>query len=217
MKQGRIVRVRYWQWIAFLMLTQFIDKFEVRVTFAALLIGLLFWSERHNKQYIKNIKRLAIQDELTGLYNYRYFLTRLQEELSRAKRHEAPLLLLLIDVDKFKIFNDSFGHGAGNRALQKIALILKDATRGEDIIARFGGDEFICVCPNTSLENGKKLAERLRRRVEQTIFVSESSELTVSIGLKEYHQEETLEEFFVKTDEKLYRSKRNGRNQVYVA
>lgn len=217
MKKDRVVRVRYWQWIIFLMLTQFIDQFEMRIFFASILIGLLIWSERHNRKYYKNIRRLVIQDELTGLYNYRYMLCRLEEEVAKAKRYETPLLLLMIDVDKFKPFNDSYGHGAGNRALQKISLILREYTRTGDILARFGGDEFICICPNTTLDKGNIVAERLRKKIEETIFVSGPRELTVSIGLKEYRKDESLEEFFVKADEKLYKSKLNGRNQVYVA
>lgn len=217
MGKDRVVRIRYWQWIAVLFLIQLIANFHVRIFFASIIIGLLLWSERHNRKYFDSIRRLAIQDELTGLYNYRYLRCRLDEEVARATRYENPLILLIIDVDKFKPFNDGYGHGAGNRALQKISLILKQYTRVEDIVARFGGDEFVCLCPNTTIEKGKILAERLRRKVSETIFVSEPGELTISIGLKEYRSGETPEEFFVKADEKLYGGKRNGRNQVYVA
>ena len=217
MWKDRTVRVRYWQWIIFLLLVQFIPNFAVRVTCSSVLVLVILWSERHNRRCYEHIKRLVMRDELTGLYNYRYLQNRLQEEVARANRYHLPLVLLIIDTDKFKPFNDNFGHGAGNRALQKIALILKEYTRAEDVVARFGGDEFVCLCPNIGLEQGKILAERLRKKVAETVFVSEPGEITISIGVKQLHAGESVEEFFVKTDERLYYGKQNGRNQVYVA
>lgn len=217
MGKNKVVRIRYWQWIAFLFLVQFIGSFNVRISCSTVLIALLLWSERHNREYYTSIKRLVIQDELTGLFNYRFLRTRLEEEVARAKRYETPLLIMIIDLDKFKPFNDRYGHNAGNRALQKLALLLKQYTRAEDIVARFGGDEFVCLCPNITQEQGRVLAERLRRKIAEMVFVSEQGELTASIGLKSYIAGESPEEFFVHADEKLYRGKQNGRNQVYVA
>ena len=216
-RKNKIARVRYWQWVVLLFLSQFINTFQVRIICVTILLGLLVWSGGHNRKFLENMRKLATFDELTGLYNFRTFHVRLKEETARARRYQTPLLLLIIDADKFKPFNDTFGHGAGNRALQKIALVMKQQMRIEDVLARFGGDEFVCICPGITLEQGKVLAERLREGIADTTFVSVPGELTVSIGLKAYRQGETAEEFFVKADEKLYKGKSNGRNQVYVA
>lgn len=215
--KNKIARVRYWQWVILLFLSQFINAFSVRIICVTVLLGLLVWSGGHNRRFLENMRKLATFDELTGLYNYRTFHARLKEETARARRYQTPLILLIIDADKFKLFNDTYGHGAGNRALQKIALVMKRQMRIEDVIVRFGGDEFVCICPGITLEQGKIVAERLRESIANTIFVSMRGELTVSIGLKAYKQGETVDEFFVKADEKLYKGKSNGRNQVYVA
>ena len=115
-------------------------------------------------------RQMAITDRLTGLYNFGYFLERLKEERLRAERYHRLLSLVILDIDHFKKYNDSNGHPAGNEVLKKIATILKQEAREVDIVARYGGEEMVVVLPETSRKRATELAERIRQRINETMF-----------------------------------------------
>lgn len=156
---------------------------------------------------------LSLTDSLTGLSNHRAFHTRLDEELARAKRDQTLLSLLLIDVDRFKSYNDSFGHPAGDDALQQIALLLQTHARPTDCVARPGGEEFAVLLPNTDRSTAFQIAERLRQTIETHDWPLRP--VTISIGIGTINpQESTLCALIPQADQALYNSKSQGRNCV---
>jgi diguanylate cyclase (GGDEF)-like protein len=167
----------------------------------------------------EELKKRADLDGLTGIFNHRYFHEHLAVEFMRSIRYNNPLSLLLFDVDLFKKVNDEYGHIAGDEVLKDIALILKKNTRISDIVARYGGEEFAVVLPETNMDNAYLVAEKIRLKVEQYIFLDAKNPLrvTISAGVatvdanKRY---ETINDLIDATDKKLYRAKRGGRNQV---
>ena len=129
-------------------------------------------------------EQLSLVDELTGLFNRRYFFSRAESAVSSAVRYRQSLCVLLIDLDAFKSINDKFGHAVGDSVVKNVSSILSDESRDGDIVARFGGDEFIIVLPNTPCTSGAASAERIRNRVgELTVKDAPQARLTVSIGL----------------------------------
>ncbi|RMG61070.1 MAG: diguanylate cyclase [Calditrichaeota bacterium] len=161
----------------------------------------------------------AITDPLTGLYNFRYLMLQLEREVQRSRRHNSPLALLMIDIDFFKAYNDTFGHPAGNKILQKLAQLLQENTRGTDIVARYGGEEFVVICPELDRTGALKLAEKIRRIVAQTPFEFEKQlphqNLTVSIGVAAFPQDgKTARALIRAADVAMYSAKKAGRNRV---
>jgi diguanylate cyclase (GGDEF)-like protein len=158
---------------------------------------------------------LAMTDGLTGLRNRRYLEIRLAEEISRSQRHGYPMCFMMIDVDKFKSYNDTFGHPEGDKALQLVGQCLKSALRGADIAARYGGEEFSILLPQTNLKEGIIIAERVREKVETTRFPNRT--VTVSIGLASCTAELCVAgDLIAAADAALYQAKMNGRNRVAV-
>lgn len=164
--------------------------------------------------------RRAISDLKTSLYVYNYFLERLNEELIRIKRYDSKISILLVDIDHFKQVNDTYGHMAGDTILFELAKLLKNNIRKEDIAARFGGEEFICMLIQCPVEAAWQVAERFRVMVEKNTFVYENKKIkiTVSIGLSFASKKKYLnqEELVKQADEALYNSKKNGRNQSTI-
>jgi diguanylate cyclase (GGDEF)-like protein len=160
----------------------------------------------------------ALRDPLTQLYNKRYLLDRIESEVAFARRHASPLSLLMIDVDHFKLVNDRHGHLAGDAVLVNIARILTDAIRDEDVVARFGGEELAIVLRATELDAATSLAERVRRRVEESTVDhgGESLGVTISIGVAAYPvtDAQTGRDLLAAADRALYRAKEDGRNRV---
>ncbi|PKL43355.1 MAG: hypothetical protein CVV41_09860 [Candidatus Riflebacteria bacterium HGW-Riflebacteria-1] len=176
------------------------------------LIGLAWQKQR--------LYQISIKDELTGMYSFRFFKTRLQEEMHRASRYESALSIVMFDIDFFKKFNDKYGHMAGNLVLREFATILNDSVRfGVDIAARFGGEEFALILPGTSGEGAFVVAERIRQAVEKTTlsFEAHSLHVTVSGGVRQFAAGMTLEEFIKSADAALYEAKESGRNRTKVA
>lgn len=162
------------------------------------------------------LKVLADHDELTGLYNRRVLMARLKEEFHRALRYDQPLSLLMIDVDGFKEYNDTYGHSAGDEVLQQVAYRIKMMLRAGDLPARYGGEEFAVVLPNTTLTGAVALAERLRQAIERAPWPLRP--LTISVGVAA--QTAAAEEphtLIATADEALYEAKRAGRNRVVPA
>ncbi len=171
-----------------------------------------------DESFHENLMSSALRDGLTRLFNKRYFLERLDAELKFAQRHGVALSLLLLDLDHFKKINDTMGHLAGDVVLTTIGGVLLKAVRNEDVVARFGGEEFAIILRAIEVEGAHLMAERLRKLVEQTVVPHNSQELraTISIGLTSFPATKckTLEELVEAADKALYRAKNSGRNRV---
>ena len=165
---------------------------------------------------LKQLSDASIVDQLTGLYNRRYIDTILDQQYGLFKRHFQRFGLVMIDVDKFKSINDQFGHLAGDEALKFVASVLQRTMRSMDFLARFGGDEFIIVCPLVELEGVENLGKRIVELVHHSVLSSQSSpkdviELSVSVGGSMVDNKDTLATDIIKrADEALYRVKRDG-------
>lgn len=170
------------------------------------------------KQANDSLRELAFRDELTGLYNHRFFQEVFESELQRSLRYEHPLSLLLLDIDFFKNVNDSHGHLVGDMVLRKISGVMVKLVRHYDIVARYGGEEFTILLPETGLTGAKVLAQRIRRGIEQQVFDTiEALSITVSIGVSSTdmsHIEKNRTALLEYSDHALYRAKRGGRNRV---
>lgn len=159
------------------------------------------------------LRVLSTTDGLTGVRNRAAFNDRLAEEFERARRYDHPLSLLLLDVDHFKSFNDTFGHPAGDGVLQEVVRLVAGAARGTDVVARYGGEEFAVVLPDTDFAGAMVLAERVRRAVANGDWVLRS--VTVSIGVATLSADAADPAALVReADVALYDSKRNGRNRA---
>jgi diguanylate cyclase (GGDEF)-like protein len=164
------------------------------------------------------LENQSIRDGLTGLFNRHFMQISLDRELSRAARRNQSLAVLMLDVDYFKRFNDTYGHAAGDEALKGIAEVLQLSIRSEDIACRYGGEEFTLLLADTVAEAAIERSEKILEAVSNinvTLAGRRYSDFTISIGVAIYpHDGETLDELLRKADEALYRSKRQGRNQV---
>lgn len=162
------------------------------------------------------VKHQAITDGLTGLYNHVYFKNRLAEELRRAHRKGTPCSLLMLDLDKLKVINDTMGHPIGDAAIRQVATVLKNLLRSGDTAARYGGEEFAVILPETPLSEALLIAERLRQNIHRTP-VPGLGNISTSIGASFYPvHAETPAELIDKADKALYVAKRGGRNRVCV-
>ena len=165
----------------------------------------------------KKITVLSQTDELTGLLNMRAFNTVLEKEIARATRYRHPFTIIMIDIDRLKHINDRFGHPAGSRLVTVIGEAIKNCVRTSDIVARYGGDEFIALLTHTSAEHARHAAERIRSAIDTTSFDMDGNRIssTVSIGIASY-PDCALEpnQVMNKADVALYRSKNSGRNRV---
>lgn len=173
----------------------------------------------NNARLHEEIKRLAITDGLTGLYNYRYFQEHLKRELERCKRFNHILSLLIIDIDHFKKFNDTYGHLEGDAFLQRLAILLNFQVRQSDVVCRYGGEEFVIITPETSKANAFLLGERIRKRVDERFFTQEEKNqlpfTSVSIGIASFPDDAVEQRELIEcADIALYEAKRTGRNKV---
>jgi len=163
------------------------------------------------------LRRLSETDALTGIVNRRKLLKELDERFREFKRYERPSVLLILDLDHFKEVNDRFGHLVGDEVLRHIAQICQTQIRDVDLLARFGGEEFAVLLPNTKASGAQTTAERLCTSIAQTEFAAYGNRctVTVSIGLSDFQPSDlSAEEVLKRADDALYEAKRNGRNQV---
>jgi len=157
----------------------------------------------------------AITDPLTGLYNRQYMKHDMERHMLRARRYEQPMSLFFIDVDNFKHINDTHGHASGDNVLKQLSRCFKGSLRGSDMIARYGGDEFIAILPGTNHEAAMCVAEKLRLEVTKLNFdMSGGCKVTISIGLTEMGQDEDFKKMIERADMALYQAKSAGRNRV---
>lgn len=169
-------------------------------------------------RYQKRLETVAGTDPLTGLLNRQAFELLFSQAILDNKRRERHLSAILFDIDFFKKVNDGHGHLAGDRVLQEISVITKDAVRINDIVARWGGEEFLVLLKDCSVSQAATIAEKLRNAIATHDFcLSSSYPLTASLGVAEYRQNETLQEFFARADKVLYQAKSNGRNRTEIA
>ncbi len=170
------------------------------------------------RRYQHSIAALATTDSLTGLPNRRGFELLAGQALQEARRERKPLVALLLDLDHFKMLNDTYGHQAGDQVLQGFAQNLRDGLRQADIICRWGGEEFIILLKDTSSATAHQLAEKVRNEVaaQRYPFKGVNLHVTTSIGLAEMHPEDALDSLIGRADRGLYRAKQSGRNCVCV-
>lgn len=159
------------------------------------------------------------EDHLTGILNRRGLDTAFEREASRSIRHEHPLCYALLDIDNFKQLNDTHGHKVGDDALKYLVESVKDTTRPEDIVSRYGGEEFVILLPNTKLEEAVQIVSRIRRNLTKKFFLHENKRLliTFSAGVARLRPEESQESVFKRADEALYRAKKGGKNLILEA
>jgi len=173
-----------------------------------------------NLRLRETLKMQSIHDHLTGLFNRRYMRDTLEFEVRRAKRHNSTLGLIMVDVDYFKKFNDTYGHETGDIVLRELGSFLRNNIRKEDIACRYGGEEFILILPNTSLENSHTRAEDLREKIEKEFTINHLKKIhriTVSLGVAVFPiHGHTIEETLNAADTALYLAKTRGRNRVEV-
>lgn len=174
------------------------------------------------KKNLDNVRKEALTDGLTGVSNRKSFDRAIVDLIEEASENETPLVLLMIDIDFFKKFNDTYGHQIGDQVLKLVARTLVDNVKGRDMVARYGGEEFAVLLPETPLGAGMKVAEVLRRSVESKEVINKTSgenlgRITLSIGVAEYVPGEGMTKLIERADAALYLSKKNGRNRVTSA
>jgi diguanylate cyclase (GGDEF)-like protein len=177
----------------------------------------LFVSALENLRRFAHAEELSITDGLTGVYNYRYLRSALDMEVARAKRYEETFSIIMLDVDHLKEYNDVHGHLQGSEVLRRIAQVVSTALRGVDLLAKYGGDEFVIILPHTDGAGAKALGERIRAAVERAEFPGEEAgmKITSSMGIAQFPQDgETSRDLIESADRALYDAKRSGRNRV---
>jgi|AntRauTorcE11897_2_1112592.scaffolds.fasta_scaffold08890_2 diguanylate cyclase (GGDEF)-like protein len=175
---------------------------------------------RDLKKAHSELQKVATTDPLTGIANRRVFIDQAAVEMARSSRSGVPLSLVMMDIDRFKEINDSYGHQIGDEVLKEIASRAKDELRGSDLLGRYGGEEFVTLLPDTTKEQAGQLAERLRKIIEAKSFGFDGVELkiTASFGVAEFGGDgSTYEDMINIADQRLYKAKRDGRNQVVTA
>ncbi|OAN37096.1 hypothetical protein A6A03_05485 [Chloroflexus islandicus] len=194
--------------------TQIYDRRQRRIG------RLIVWREITDfKRLQAQLQHLANYDTLTGVYNRREFVRLATLELARAQRYGHDLALILIDIDHFKSINDRFGHHTGDEALVCFAAVWTAAKRAQDIFARWGGEEFILLLPETNQQQARQLVERVRTKALTTPLAARNEHLAIkfSAGISAYTPGETLEQLVQRADLALYQAKQNGRNQTVIA
>lgn len=179
-------------------------------------VGLISSKQREQQA---EAEMLSNKDSLTKLFNYGYFMARLGDEVKRSKRYADAFALLMIDIDDFSKFNDTFGYEKGNRMLEKVAGIIKKSVREIDIVARYGGEEFSLILPKTGYPGAETVAEKIRKLIEAAQFEGDIEQpvvkTTVSVGIAIYPTSaDTETEMIIKTTEALRKAKSDGKNRI---
>ena len=175
--------------------------------------------DEHEK-LIKQLKRLSIEDSLTGLYNSRHFFEQLAKEIERSERYLHPISLMFIDIDNFKSINDTYGHLTGDRILSLIAGSIKTCLRSQDGAYRFAGDEFTIILPETTCGKARFVADRILAKFSREFLVIDEKEIsgiTLSIGITEYQKNEGAQKFVHRADLIMYEAKQRKGNSVVVS
>ncbi len=168
-------------------------------------------------ELIEKLNKQATTDPLTGVYNRRFFMDSCQKNIALAKRKKEPLSILMIDIDHFKQINDTYGHAIGDEVIQKLSSIMQESQRKSDVIARYGGEEFLILLPDTPYESAKEVAQKLRKKVEESFVETHNDEkirFSVSIGVATINKEDSCQKLMHNADKALYQAKESGRNRV---
>ncbi|MEK6692613.1 MAG: diguanylate cyclase [Nitrospirota bacterium] len=165
-----------------------------------------------------NLQKLAITDFLTGVYNHRYFSHRLGEELERVTRYKYPMSLIMVDIDHFKVINDTYGHTKGDMVLKEFAKALKRNIRKTDILARYGGEEFVILLPQTDRDGAIIEAERIRKTLKDHDYTIKGLKITISLGIATYPHKKikTSNDLIGAADTAMYMAKEKGRNSTEI-
>ncbi|MCP4217492.1 MAG: GGDEF domain-containing protein [bacterium] len=181
---------------------------------------LLNYNDEIEDEYHSKLFNFAAIDALTGLYNRRYIVNELENHCRIARRNNRRFGLVVIDIDNFKSINSAFGHMGGDEYLKKLAFVVNRCLREQDICGRFGGEEFLIILPETALEGGIKLADRIRDQLEKTevVFNGKVIRTTISVGISQFglHGEDS-DTLFATADKALERAKKTGKNKVLAA
>ena len=164
----------------------------------------------------KELENLATTDSLTLLFNRRKFSEILKLEIERERRFGNGLFLMVCDIDKFKNINDKYGHNIGDEVLKAFAKVLQDSIRKIDVVARWGGEEFVLLIPNTEVDLAPAIANKLRKLIESSKF-KDISDVTASFGIACYEENDNEESLFNRADKALYKAKKKGRNRIEVS
>ncbi|MDH5182435.1 MAG: GGDEF domain-containing protein [Gammaproteobacteria bacterium] len=169
----------------------------------------------------ERLQRLAVLDPLTNVYNRRFGLGRLEEEYSRVVRDNSSLAVMMLDIDDFKVLNDTYGHMVGDKAIVNVVRCIKDNLREGDVLVRYGGEEFLIILPGASLEDGQQVGERIRRTIDDSFIIENEQQIrqTVSLGLSACPDQrlECSDDLIRLADEALYIAKDNGKNRLITA
>ena len=159
----------------------------------------------------------ANTDPMTGIYNRRYFFDVSEQILEVSKRDNMPMSIAMLDIDKFKTINDTYGHDVGDVVIQKSVDIIREHLKEDDILIRFGGEEFLVVMLDTSIKNAHILCEKIRQTIEKSYPINEEKQVTISIGISPYTNEDTeIAQIVKRADNALYEAKRTGRNKIAI-
>jgi two-component system cell cycle response regulator len=172
-------------------------------------------SER--SKMMERLKKLSITDGLTKLFNSRHFYNQLKNEIGRCTRYSHPLSLLILDIDHFKEYNDSYGHLEGDKVLMRLGQVIKLLLRKMDSAYRYGGEEFTIILPETEIDEAGVVSQRIRKAIKEIVFSPETRgeiSITVSIGMTAYISPEDITAFVQRADKALYKSKSAGRDRV---
>jgi polar amino acid transport system substrate-binding protein len=173
----------------------------------------------HNRklqQMNKQLEILSRSDQLTGIANRYWLHDSFQTELSRYQRYKHVFSIVILDIDNFKRVNDSYGHGVGDEVIKRVASLLTDNVRDNDVVGRWGGEEFLILCPETTLQGAFTLADHLRQEIRRTDFAVDTMAITASFGVTDYRDDESIEECIKRADQALYHAKQGGRDKTVV-
>jgi len=179
------------------------------------ILAFLLYRQKVLKEYNKKLKALSTFDSLTQLYNRRVIDTHLSKQKELAHRNAFPLSIIICDIDHFKHINDNFGHLVGDEVIIDLAAQLLENIRKSDIVGRWGGEEFLIICPNTKAEGAEILANNLRIIIENMPSKNEHK-VTMSFGIAQFKQGYSCEELLIKADAALYSAKEQGRNKAVI-
>lgn len=186
-------------------------------TLIALIIPFFYGRKliNHQQELHAEISRVAAEDCLTELYNRRKINELIQNEIERSERYKKGFSIIIMDIDFFKRVNDRFGHLAGDQLLKMFADIIRDTVRHTDTAGRWGGEEFVILCPETNMDGATALADKMRQHIYNYIF-NDFGKQTASFGVACYVEEDTVDTIINRADIALYNAKNSGRNRVAV-
>jgi polar amino acid transport system substrate-binding protein len=192
----------------------------VGVSLVLLVLVYRYRQVHHHNRNLRNLnnqlEQISRYDHLTGLANRYALHERFNEEIETSSQTKQIFSLILLDVDFFKTINDDYGHDVGDEVIKQFASLLMSMVRENDMVGRWGGEEFLILCSQTTKNGAFQLADQLRRQVQSYNFLV-NQQITASFGLSEYRHGETIGDTIKRADDALYKAKRNGRNQIVMA